>query len=127
MGDVNISELAGKVVEEIKDSADILDGVKAVKAAWASESNVIKKAFKAVSADVSVITDVVQRVETLGADLKLAGAQKKDLAVAVINTLVDIPWVPEALEAQLIEFAVDAIVGAFNKKLGKDWLAKVAG
>ena len=127
MGDVNISELAGKVVEEIKDSADILDGVKAVKAAWASESNVIKKAFKAVSAAVSVITDVVQRVETLGADLKLAGAQKKDLAVAVINTLVDIPWVPEALEAQLIEFAVDAIVGAFNKKLGKDWLAKVAG
>ena len=127
MGDVNISELAGKVVEEIKDSADILEGVKAVKAAWASESNVIKKAFKAVSAAVSVITDVVQRVETLGADLKLAGAQKKDLAVAVINTLVDIPWVPEALEAQLIEFAVDAIVGAFNKKLGKDWLAKVAG
>ena len=123
---MEINELAAKVVAELKDSAEILGGIQAVKEAWASESNVLKKAFKAVSAAVSVITDVVQRVETLGADLKLAGAQKKELAVAVINSLVDIPWVPEALEAQLIEFAVDAIVGAFNKKFGKGWLEKIA-
>lgn len=123
---MEIKELADKVVAELKDSAEILDGIKAVKEAWASESNVLKKAFKAVSAAVSVITDVVQRVEILGADLKLAGASKKELAVEVINALVDIPWVPEALEAQLIEFAVDAIVGAFNKKFGKGWLAKIA-
>lgn len=123
---MEINKLAAKVVAELKDGADIVAGIKAVKEAWASESNVLKKAFKAVSAAVSVITDVVQRVETLGADLKLAGAQKKELAVAVINSLVDIPWVPEALEAQLIEFAVDAIVGAFNKKFGKGWLEKIA-
>jgi hypothetical protein len=123
---MEIKELAAKVLADIKDSADILNGVKAVKEAWASESNVLKKAFKAVSAAVSVITDVVQRVETIGADLKLAGDKKKELAVEVINALVDIPWVPEALEAQLIEFAIDAIVGAFNKKFGKDWLSKIA-
>ena len=123
---MEINKLAAKVVAELKDGADIVAGIKAVKEAWASESNVLKKAFKAVSAAVSVITDVVQRVETLGADLKLAGAQKKELAVAVIDSLVDIPWVPEALEAQLIEFAVDAIVGAFNKKFGKGWLEKIA-
>ena len=127
MGDVNISELAGKVVEEIKDSSDILDGVKAVKAAWASESNVIKKAFKAVTAAVSVITDVIERVESLGSSLKLAGDKKKELAVEVINKLVDIPYVPEAAEAMMIDLAVEAIVGAFNKKFGKDWLTKVAG
>lgn len=123
---MDMKELAAKVVAELKDSAEILDGIKAVKEAWASESNVLKKAFKAVSAAVAVITDVVQRVENMGADLKLAGDKKKDLAVEVINALVDIPWVPEALEAQLIEFAVDAIVGAFNKKFGKDWLSKIA-
>lgn len=123
---MEIKKLAEQVVAELKDSAEILDGVKAVKAAWGSESNILKKAFKAVSAAVSVITDVVQRVETLGADLQLAGDKKKELAVAVINSLVDIPWVPEALEAQLIEFAVDAIVGAFNKKFGKGWLGKIA-
>ena len=127
MGDINISELAGKVVEEIKDSADIIDGVKAVKVAWASESNVIKKAFKAVTAAVSVITDVIERVESFGSSLKLAGDKKKELAVEVINKLVDIPYVPEASEAMMIDLAVEAIVGAFNKKFGKDWLAKVAG
>jgi hypothetical protein len=123
---MEIKELAAKVVAEMKDTAEILEGVQAVKEAWASESNVLKKAFKSVSAAVAVITDVVQRVEGLGADLKLAGDKKKELAVAVINTLVDIPWVPEALEAQIIEFAVDAIVGAFNKKFGKSWLGKIA-
>ena len=127
MGDVNISELAGKIVAEIKNSADIIDGVKAVKVAWASESNVIKKAFKAVTAAVEVISDVVERVERVGADLKLAGDKKKELAVEVVNALIDIPYVPEAAEAMMIDLAVEAIVGAFNKKLGKDWLAKVAG
>ena len=85
---MEINKLAAKVVAELKDGADIVAGIKAVKEAWASESNVLKKAFKAVSAAVSVITDVVQRVETLGADLKLAGAQKKELAVAVINFML---------------------------------------
>lgn len=127
MGDVNISELAGKVVEEIKDSADILDGVKAVKVAWASESNVIKKAFKAVSAAVEVISDVVERVERVGADLKLAGDKKKELAVEVVNALIDIPYVPEAAEAVMIELVIDTIVRTLNRRLGKDWLAKVAG
>lgn len=123
---MNIKELAAKVVAELKDGAEIVAGIKAVKEAWASEGNILKKAFKAVSAAVSVITDVVERVEILGADLKLAGTSKKELAVEIINTLVDIPWVPEAMEAQLIEFAVDAIVGAFNKKFGKGWLGKIA-
>ena len=123
---MNMKELAAKVVAELKDGAEIVSGIKAVKDAWASESNILKKAFKAVSAAVSVITDVVERVEILGADLKLAGTSKKELAVQIINTLVDIPWVPEAMEAQLIEFAVDAIVGAFNKKFGKGWLGKIA-
>ena len=123
---MDIKELAGKVVAEIKDTGDIVAGVQAVKEAWASESNVLKKAFKAVSAAVAVITDVVERVEVLGKDLKLAGDKKKELAVEVVNSLVDIPWVPEALEAQLIEFAIDAIVGAFNKRFGKAWLSKIA-
>jgi agmatine/peptidylarginine deiminase len=123
---MNMKELAAKMVAELKDGAEILDGIKAVKEAWASESNILKKAFKAVSAAVAVIADVVERVEVLGADLKAAGGNKKELAVEVINSLVDIPWVPEAVEAHLIEFAVDAIVGAFNKKFGKDWLGKIA-
>ena len=123
---MEIKELAEKAIADLKDLAGIKDGIQAVKEAWASESNILKKAFKAVSAAVSVITDVVERVEVLGVDYALAGSKKKELAVEIINKLIDIPWVPEALEAQLIEFAVDAIVGAFNKKFGKAWLGKIA-
>ena len=74
----------------------------------------------------NLAADVVHRVEELAANIKLAGADKKALAVKVINLLVDIPYVPESLEEIIFSYAVDAIVAAFNKKLGKGWLAKVA-
>lgn len=122
---MEIKELAEKAVADMKDLAEIADGVKAVKAAWNGESNVIKKVFAAVSAAAALITDVIQRVEILGVDAALAGGQKKELAVEIINKLVDIPYVPEQMEAVLIGFTIDAIVGAFNRKFGKSWLAKI--
>ena len=73
-----------------------------------------------------LVADVVHKVEELAANIKLAGADKKALAVKVINLLVDIPYVPESLEEIIFSYAVDAIVAAFNRKLGKGWLAKVA-
>ena len=123
---MNLKELAAKVVAELKDGTEILDGVKAVKAAWGSESNVFKKSFKAVSAAVEVISDVVERVERVGADLKLAGDKKKELAVEVVNSLIDIPYVPEAAEAVMIELVIDTVVRTLNRRLGKDWLGKIA-
>lgn len=78
--------------------------------------------FKGPIADVvKNIPDVVAAVEKVGVDLKLAGEQKRDLAVKIINRLVDIPLVPESVEAILIGFVVDAVVAAYNK-YGKDWL-----
>ena len=126
MDEVNIKELADKVVADMKDAADIVEGVKVVKAAWASESNILKKAFAAVSAAAALITDVIGHVETLGKDLALASTQKKDLAVEIINRFIDIPYVPENMEGILIGFTIDAIVGAFNRKFGKTWLTKIA-
>lgn len=123
---MEIKELAEKAIADLKEMADIKDGAKAVKDAWTSESNILKKAFKAVAAAVALISDVVEHVEVIGVDAALAGAQKKELAVEIINKLIDIPYVPEAAEGVLIDFTVDAIVGAFNKKFGKGWLAKIA-
>ena len=78
--------------------------------------------FKGPVADVvKNIPDVVAAVEKVGNDLKLAGAQKRDLAVKILNKLIDIPLVPESVEAILIGFVVDAVVAAYNK-YGKDWL-----
>ena len=70
-----------------------------------------------------VVPDVVSLVEAEAADL--AGADKKQLAVAVLNKLIDIPFIPESVEAVIIGWAIDAAVAALNKLVGKDWLAKL--
>lgn len=119
---VDLKVLAEEVVVEFQALDEIKAGIEAVKAAWAGESNVLKKAFAAIRAGVELITDVVHRVEALGVKFALAGDKKKELAVAIINKLVDIPYVPEQVEAILIGFTVDAIVAAFNRKFGKAWL-----
>lgn len=122
---VSIEELSNKAIADVKDSATVLDGVKSVKAAMAAEPNFIKKILAGVKAGVALITDVISHVEVVGTDLKLAGSSKRDLAVTIINKLIDVPYVPEALEAMVIGFAVDTIVNAFNAKFGKAWLTKV--
>lgn len=83
------------------------------------------KDFKGSIGDaIRNIPDVVHAVERVAADLKLAGEQKKELAVSILNKMIDIPLAPEAVEAVLIGFAVDAVVAAFNK-YGKSWVSKI--
>lgn len=126
MTKISIAELADKAVADMKGAADIVDGIKAVKDAWNGESNLLKKAFAAIAAGVALMTDVIGHVETLGKDLALAGTEKRELAVEIINRLIDIPYVPEAMESILIGFTIDAIVGAFNRKFGNSWSVKAA-
>jgi hypothetical protein len=83
------------------------------------------KDFKGPIKDiVRNIPDVVFSVEKLAADCQLVGDKKKEVAVLVLNKLIDIPWVPESAEAVLIGFGIDAVVAAFNK-FGKDWIKKI--
>lgn len=75
----------------------------------------VKAAFKA-------IPDVVRAVEEFAKEIPATGAEKKELAVKVINGLVNIPLMPESIEAVLIGFAVDMAVSSFNKS--KNWISK---
>ena len=74
-----------------------------------------------------VVIDVVKIVEAMNTILPKAmtGEEKKTLVVKILNKLIDIPVVWEALEEDLIEFAVDSLVESFNKIFGKNWLNKV--
>jgi len=76
-----------------------------------------------IKAALDIVPDVVSLVEAEAADL--AGADKKKLAVAVLNKLIDIPFIPESVEAIIIGWAIDAAVAALNRLVGKDWLAKL--
>jgi hypothetical protein len=81
------------------------------------------KAIHGVEGALAVLPEAVIAVEKKAAELKtLSGAQKKELAVEVINILVDIPWLPEALEGKLIGLGIDLIVSSLNKIAGKEWI-----
>lgn len=123
MTDIDIDKVADTTIAELQELGDTAKSISAVRTAWASETNVFKKVFAAVAAGVELISDVVHKVESLGVTLGVAGDKKRDLAVAVINKLLDIPYVPENVEAVLIGFTVDTVVRAFNRKFGKSWLA----
>jgi len=83
------------------------------------------KAVKTLKDAAAVIPDVICVVEATGTDEDLKGADKKELAVAILNALVDIPFLPESVEAMLIGWAIDAVIAALNKLVGKDWLEKL--
>ncbi|NLO90579.1 MAG: hypothetical protein GX410_01120 [Elusimicrobia bacterium] len=64
---------------------------------------------------------VLLAVEARGRAKSLTGADKRELAVAVLNRLLDMPYLPEELEAALLRRLVDAAVSALNGISGKRW------
>jgi len=124
-----MEKLAEKTLEDMKSVLDAAKEAQAVKEAFNNKEgtgffSLVKRVANAIKAGFNVIIEVVERVEVVGADIKLAGSKKKELAVIVINKLIDIPYIPETAEAYLIGFAIDAMIAVLNKKIGKDWLSK---
>ncbi len=106
-------ELANKVVLEIKEIRDVIE-----------EDSQEKKWYETV---YKAIPFVIQTVEDFALNYKtdLKGADKKALAVSLLNKAIDIPYVPEWAEAKLFSFGVELIVKFFNNKFGKKWLDKL--
>jgi hypothetical protein len=48
-----------------------------------------------------------------------SGEEKKAFVVNALNTLIDIPFVPEFLEAKLLDAAIDGLVYVFNTYIWK--------
>ena len=59
---------------------------------------------------VSLVVDLVKAAETLWSGYAGAGEDKKEWVVTTINTAVNIPYLPEAIEAQIISICVDMVV-----------------
>ena len=83
------------------------------------------KTVKSLKDAAEAVPDVVKLVEGVGQDEDFKGSDKKALAVAVLNALIDIPFLPESMEGMLIGWAIDAVVSALNKLVGNDWLKKL--
>lgn len=81
------------------------------------------KGIHGVDGAIKIIPGVIQEVELAAQKTQgMTSAEKKELAVTIINRLIDIPRLPESVEAVIIGWAIDAAVSALNKLVGKDWL-----
>jgi len=70
----------------------------------------------------SVIVEVEKTAQEVGGML---GAEKKELAVAILNKLIDIPILPEWVEAKVIEYIIDVVIALMNKWFGKLWIKTI--
>jgi hypothetical protein len=75
-----------------------------------------------------VIPLVLTRVEEARGNVSaLTGEEKKEVAVKVLNKFINLPVLPEFIEAKVIGMAVDWFVGFFNRSFGSGWLANLKG
>jgi len=77
---------------------------------------------KSVGVAIDIIEDVTIAIEEHSDEFEtLSGSAKKKLAIDIINELIDIPVLPEIMEAKIIGFIVDTVIRLKNKWLGKGW------
>jgi len=68
----------------------------------------------------ALIVDAIEKAEKELGDGK--GVDKRKLAIKIVNEIVDIPFVPETIEAWIIGLLVDFAVYLYNKWWGHRWL-----
>jgi len=69
--------------------------------------------------DFSIIEQAVRQVETAFSSGE--GEAKRKAAVALINSAVDVPFLPEPFEAVLFGLLVDLVVYLYNRQWGHQW------
>lgn len=90
-----------------------------------SEAKSTVKGVKSAGDAIKLLPTVVKAVEELSKEIKQSGLNKRNLAVNVINSFIDIPFIPESIECSIIGIAVDAVIATVNKYLGKQWLQAI--
>jgi hypothetical protein len=80
-----------------------------------------------INGKIDMIQITVTEVEKTALDLGgMTGEDKKKLAIDIINKFIDIPILPEGVEAILIGWVIDFFIGIINKLIGKIWVKKIA-
>lgn len=83
------------------------------------------KLAKAVVLAYDAVTGVVNAVEEIAHELGgVTGAQKKQAATEFLNEAIDIPLVPEFIEAWVFGFCIDQAVAKLNSLYQKTWFAR---
>ena len=120
---MDLAKIADQIIADVKSGKVIFKGLADVAAAVKNASGFLGKISAGAKAIGNVIYAGVKYVEDIALELKLAGNQKKELAVLIINQLIDLPLLSESMEAVVIGFAVDVAVAVLNNHSGHGWLA----
>lgn len=76
----------------------------------------------------AIIHESVADIQKLTKDVLVTGKQKKDVAVAVINRIVDIPYLPEKVEEFILNYGIDLAIAQLKRLAAKrgvnpsDWV-----
>jgi len=110
----DITEVVEKLKKDIKTSIDNLNSIRK------GEKWSIGLILTCLPEIGSVIRDTIVGIETISQEAKaLTSKEKRDAVVNVINSCVDIPYLPEAAEKFIFGLAIDAILKVYNRKFGK--------
>lgn len=70
-----------------------------------------------------ILIDIIVHIENYATVIRtVPGEQKREVAIDVINKLVNIPILPEFVEGSIIGWMIDILVQTFNKIGGQNWL-----
>lgn len=66
-------------------------------------------------------------IEKMAYDAKgvITGEEKKKALIDWLNSLIDIPWVPNVLEDNVIGWILELVIGKLNLLLGKNWIEHI--
>jgi hypothetical protein len=101
------------ILEDLKEQIELLKTIdswnlEAVKLVW------------------DIILGIIERIEFYSEELEtMTSEDKKDMAVKLVNKLVDIPYIPEFLEEKLFDFVIDGLVHVLNGLFGHKWLSNI--
>ena len=102
----DIKALAKKSIEEVRGAAQELSRVKG----WN---------LSGLQGLIRCAPLVVKRVETIGAQEGIKGADKRDLAIEILLQLIPLPWWARMIASSILPVLIDMMVETFKDKFGK--------
>ena len=105
-----ITQLVANIIEDLQDAKVRLGGF--------GEFNP-----QTMAEVYDVVSTVVRSIEDFASGMEdFSGEQKREAAIEILNDLLDVPFMPEFVEASLIGWTIDVLVTSFNRLGGNDWL-----
>lgn len=99
-------DLILEILEEVKgESKEIVAAIRGARGIIA----IAKELFR-------IVPEVVEKVEIISEKLGIKGADKKALAIEILNALIPWPWwIPDGIRMALLDGAIEMAVAIFNR------------